>query len=98
MPVTCTARYAARMATATSPRFAVPTGRLVRAFMAIAVLTGCPETSGARNSSSKPQPKSCTKAYEQCELGPGLLGVCDIVDCADADAAPGSCLRCRSQH
>lgn len=38
-------------------------------------------------------PKECTKAYEQCTMASGVLGVCDTVDCA-----AGQCLVCRSQH
>jgi len=38
----------------------------------------------------------CSKAYEQCTLAQGLLGVCDPVDCSDGQTAP--CLVCRPQH
>jgi hypothetical protein len=41
-------------------------------------------------------PKACTKAYEQCTMPSGVLGVCDTVDCAAGQSGP--CLVCRSQH
>jgi hypothetical protein len=41
-------------------------------------------------------PKVCTKAYEQCTMPSGVLGVCDTTDCAAGQSAP--CLVCRSQH
>jgi hypothetical protein len=41
-------------------------------------------------------PKACTKAYEQCTMPSGVLGVCDTVDCAPGQSEP--CLVCRSQH
>jgi hypothetical protein len=40
--------------------------------------------------------KACTKADEQCVLPTGVLGVCNVVDCAEGQPAP--CLICRSQH
>jgi hypothetical protein len=40
--------------------------------------------------------KACTKAYEQCVLPTGVLGVCNPVDCTEGQPAP--CLVCRSQH
>ena len=68
---------------------------LFHALLATVALAGCPESHGSRNREKAP-PKGCTKAYEQCELGPGLLGVCDRVDCPPGTPEP--CLRCRSQH
>jgi hypothetical protein len=68
----------------------------IRALIASAALAGCPDAASTRNSSGPAHPKGCTKAYEQCELGAGLLGVCDVVDCPPGAAEP--CLRCRSQH
>ena len=41
-------------------------------------------------------PRQCTKAYEQCTMPSGVLGVCDPVDCPAGKAAP--CFTCRSQH
>jgi hypothetical protein len=41
-------------------------------------------------------PKLCTKADEQCTMPSGVLGVCNVVDCAPGQAEP--CLVCRSQH
>jgi hypothetical protein len=41
-------------------------------------------------------PKACTKAYDQCTLPTGVLGVCDTVECTEGQ--PGPCLVCRSQH
>jgi hypothetical protein len=69
---------------------------LALGMLASAALMGCPEARGSRNSQGKAPAKGCTKAYEQCELGTGVLGVCDVVDCAPG--APEPCLRCRSQH
>jgi hypothetical protein len=43
-----------------------------------------------------PVPKACSKAYDQCTMPSGVLGVCNIVDCAAGQAEP--CLVCRSQH
>ena len=43
-----------------------------------------------------PVPKACTKAYDQCTMPSGVLGVCNVVDCAPGQAEP--CLVCRSQH
>ena len=40
--------------------------------------------------------KTCAKAYEQCVLPSGVLGVCNTVDCAPGQPEP--CLICRSQH
>ncbi len=40
--------------------------------------------------------KVCAKAYEQCVLSTGVIGVCNLVDCAANQSAP--CLVCRSQH
>jgi hypothetical protein len=42
------------------------------------------------------QAKTCVKAYEQCVLPSGVLGVCNPVDCAQGQPEP--CLICRSQH
>ena len=53
-------------------------------------------------SSACPEPKGtavkaeCSKAYEQCVLSSGVLGVCNPVDCAANQPPP--CLVCRSQH
>lgn len=52
-------------------------------------LLGCPELEDAA-------PKRCSKAYEQCTLSSGVLGVCDTVSCPEG--ASGPCLVCRSQH
>jgi hypothetical protein len=41
-------------------------------------------------------PKACTKADEQCTLPSGVLGVCNVVECAQGQTEP--CLICRSQH
>ena len=50
----------------------------------------CPDTQTAGPAAK------CSKAYEQCNLALGLLGVCDPVDCTDGQTAP--CLVCRPQH
>ena len=41
-------------------------------------------------------PKACVRADDRCTLPSGVLGVCNIVDCAAGQAEP--CLVCRSQH
>lgn len=51
---------------------------------------GCPELKQGGPS------QVCAKAYEQCTLKPGVLGVCDTVPCAEGATPP--CLICRSQH
>ena len=70
-------------------RKAVPR-RFPMTLLVLVMLCGCPEVRqgapGAR----------CVKAYDQCTLSTGVLGVCDTVSCA-ADQAP-PCLVCRSQH
>lgn len=53
-------------------------------------LPGCPDVKSGGPG------KLCSKAYEQCLLPSGVLGVCDNVECAAGQAAP--CLACRSQH
>lgn len=53
-------------------------------------LIACPEAA-----SGKPADQ-CVKAYDKCTLPSGVLGICDMVDCADDAGA--SCLVCRSQH
>ena len=40
--------------------------------------------------------KVCTKAYEQCTMPSGVLGVCNTVDCPPGEPEP--CFVCRSQH
>jgi hypothetical protein len=56
--------------------------------IAAAVLLGCGDI--------KRPPKVCTKAYEQCVLPSGVLGVCNIEECPPGRPTP--CLSCRSQH
>jgi len=53
-------------------------------------LAACPD---ARDQGPTAQ---CTRAYDKCLLSPGVLGVCNIVDCPQGQPAP--CLECRSQH
>jgi hypothetical protein len=53
------------------------------------LLAGCPELKSSA-------PGSCSKAYEQCTLDSGVLGVCDSVACSAGESEP--CLVCRSQH
>lgn len=55
-----------------------------------ALLIGCPDVKRGGPSAT------CSKAYEQCEQANGVLGVCDVVECAANQAPP--CLVCRSQH
>jgi len=57
--------------------------------LCLATLCACPELKSSA-------PKGCTKAYEQCTLATGVLGVCDTVACAEGQPEP--CLVCRSQH
>jgi len=64
---------------------------LSRAACMLWLLGACPDAS-----SSNVVQASCTKAYAQCVLPSGVLGVCDPVACAPEQAAP--CLVCRSQH
>jgi hypothetical protein len=58
--------------------------------VAVALLLGCGDVKRTAPS------KACTKAYEQCVMPTGVLGVCNLVDCAEGQPAP--CLVCRSQH
>jgi hypothetical protein len=62
------------------------------ASIALTLAAGCPEPSRAR-----PNAK-CSKAYEQCNLAQGLLGVCDPVECNGNDGQPPPCFICRPQH
>jgi hypothetical protein len=57
--------------------------------MMTAALVGCPELKSTA-------PRGCTKAYDQCTLDSGVLGVCDVATCAQGGTEP--CLVCRSQH
>lgn len=41
-------------------------------------------------------PKPCRKAFEQCQLPDGPLGVCQEVSCAAGQIPP--CFNCVSQH
>ncbi len=67
---------------------------LACAMITVELLSACPEGQGARE--RQDSPGVCTKAYEKCELGKGLLGICDVIDCAPGVDEP--CLQCRSQH
>jgi hypothetical protein len=62
---------------------------LLRALAGAFVLIACGDIKPAA-------PKACTKAYEQCTMPSGVLGVCDTIDCAAGQSGP--CLVCRSQH
>ena len=59
-------------------------------FASLALLSACPEPKGPAVRAR------CGKAYEQCLLSGGVLGVCDPVDCAPNQTPP--CFVCRSQH
>jgi hypothetical protein len=64
---------------------------------AVALLLGCALLSVGCPDASPARPKDqCSKAYEQCALADGLLGVCDPVDCSAGQSAP--CFVCRPQH
>lgn len=63
---------------------------LPRVLIGVLLLAGCPDV---RRGAPQAQ---CVKAYDQCTLTSGVLGVCDVVACA-ADQTP-PCLACRSQH
>ena len=54
------------------------------------LLAGCPDVRRG------PPRAQCVKAYEQCTLSAGVLGVCDAVACEAGQTPP--CLVCRSQH
>jgi hypothetical protein len=62
---------------------------LLRAFAVAFMLIACGDIKPAA-------PKTCTKAYEQCTMPSGVLGVCDTIECAAGQSEP--CLVCRSQH
>lgn len=56
-------------------------------------LSGCPEPI------KPPADKSgavCSKQFQQCQLQPGVLGVCGEAPCKSGQAPP--CLRCMAQH
>jgi hypothetical protein len=67
-------------------------GKLLRfaCLASIATALGCPEPKGATVQAH------CSKAYEQCVLSSGVLGVCNPVECSANQTEP--CLVCRSQH
>jgi hypothetical protein len=67
-----------------------------RGLMAVASLLGCCLLSGCPDIEKGGKSKACSKAYEQCQQANGVLGVCDVVECAAGQTAP--CLVCRSQH
>jgi hypothetical protein len=58
--------------------------------LSIALLCACP------GAGDKGPTVVCTKADEKCVLSSGVLGICNVVDCAEGQSAP--CLVCRSQH
>ncbi len=65
-------------------------GCVVAWALSAALLGGCPD---ARDQGPT---AACSKAYDKCVLSTGVLGVCNIVDCPQDQAAP--CFVCRSQH
>jgi hypothetical protein len=64
--------------------------RLTMTLLAWLMLGGCPEVRDGAPAGR------CVKAYEQCTLRTGVLGVCDTVTCPQDQTPP--CLVCRSQH
>jgi hypothetical protein len=54
------------------------------------LLVGCPTGGGDKLTDV------CTHAYDKCMQPNGVLGVCDVVECAQGQPEP--CLTCRSQH
>lgn len=66
--------------------------RVAFASVAIVALTACGQHKGPGDG----PPAQCAKEYERCALKPGVLGVCNVVDCAPDQQPP--CLVCRSQH
>lgn len=50
---------------------------------------GCPQSDA-----EPPAPKACTSLGQRCQLSPGKLGSCVIVD----DCQEESCFVCQSQH
>lgn len=65
------------------------------AALALACALGCRESS---SSGSAPAPVStppaCTSVGQRCEVSPGKLGSCVVVDDCDRD----NCFVCQSQH
>lgn len=57
-----------------------------------AAVLGCP---GAKKKNPV-QATRCVKAYEQCQLPDGPLGVCNPAPCTSGQSPP--CLECVSQH
>ncbi len=57
-----------------------------------AAVVGCP----GKKKKSPAQAARCAKAYEQCQLPDGPLGVCSPAPCTAGQSPP--CLECLSQH
>lgn len=75
------------MSTRTTTNHAVSHARVLLLILGLA--SGCGDIKPAA-------PKKCAKAYEQCAMPSGVLGVCDPVECKAGEA--GTCFVCRSQH
>jgi hypothetical protein len=63
---------------------------LALAAWCLSALVACPEAGSGGPTNH------CMKAYDKCMLPSGVLGICDMVECADDSST--SCLVCRSQH
>lgn len=64
-----------------------------RSLFLLPLLTGCPP--GERGSTPQ-RDVECRKAYEQCRLPEGPLGVCNEAPCEPGQTPP--CMKCLSQH
>jgi hypothetical protein len=60
------------------------------------MLLGSVSIAACPNVSERAPAQTCAKADDKCVLPSGVLGVCNIVDCAAGQLEP--CLICRSQH
>jgi hypothetical protein len=68
----------------------MPSWSPVLLVLALGMLAACGDIKGGA------APTACVKADARCTLPSGVLGVCNVVDCAQGQAEP--CLICRSQH
>lgn len=57
---------------------------------------GCPPRERGSGSEREAAEPGCSKAYSQCKLPQGNLGVCNPRECGAGEHAP--CFSCLSQH